>query len=126
MHVRTLALAAAAGLATFLAVGTAVTEVALRWIEFSLFVGLPVGAVAGAAAAALVVLGSGDEAAGRQRRVAAAVGAFGVAFLLALAVAVGLFSVPNARALTLATVVGILTAAGTNVLDLAETDSPAS
>lgn len=93
MQVRTLALALAAGLAAFLAVGAAVTELALRWIEFSLFVGLPVGA-------------------------------FGTAFLLALAVAVGVFSVPNSRALTLSTLVALGAAAGANALDLAGTDSP--
>ncbi|QPV63769.1 hypothetical protein I7X12_03810 [Halosimplex litoreum] len=119
MNTRTLALALAAGLATFLAVGAAVTEVALRWIEFSLFVGLPVGAVAGVTAGALVVLGGGDEASDRQRAVGVAVGAFGVAFLLAFAVAVGAFSVPNSRALTLSTVVALGAAAGANALDLA-------
>ncbi|WP_135364083.1 hypothetical protein [Halosimplex halophilum] len=123
MHARTLAAAAVAGLAVFLAVGAAVTEFALRWIEFSLFVGLPVGLVAGATAAAAVVVGSGADASDRQRRVAAAVGAFGAAFLLVLAVAVGAFSLPPSRALTLATLVAVLTAAGTNALELAETDS---
>jgi ABC-type antimicrobial peptide transport system permease subunit len=123
MHARTLALAVAAGLAAFLAVGAAVTEVALRWIEFSLFVGLPVGGVAGVTAAALVALGSGDEASDRQRAVGAAVGAFGVAFLLAFTVAVGVFSVPNSRALTLSTLVALGAAAGANALDLAGTAS---
>jgi len=123
MDARTLALALAAGLATFLVVGAAVTEFALRWIEFSLFVGLPVGLVAGVTAAATVVLGSGDEASARSRRVAVAVGAFGVAFLLVFAVAVGAFSLPNSRALTLATFVALLTGAGTTAFDLAEAAS---
>ncbi|WP_436930296.1 hypothetical protein [Halosimplex halobium] len=123
MHARTLAAAAVAGLAVFLAVGVAVTEVALRWVEFSLFVGTPIGFVAGATAAALVVAGSGADASARQRRVAVAVGAFGAAFLVVLAVAVGVFSLPPSRALTLATLVAVLTAAGTNALKLVETDS---
>jgi hypothetical protein len=124
MHARTLALALAAGLAAFLAVGAAVTDLALRWIEFSLFVGLPVGAVAGATAAALVVVGSGEEASARQRAVGIAVGAFGIVFLLVLGVAVGVFSVPNSRALTLATLVAALAAAGATASGLVEGDSP--
>ncbi|WP_436909379.1 hypothetical protein [Halosimplex marinum] len=123
MHARTLAVALAAGLATFLAVGAAVTEFALRWIGFSLFVGLPVGFVAGVTAAALVLVGSGDRVPTRSRRVAVAVGAYGVTFLLTLAVTVGAFSLPNSRALTLAAFVAVLTAAGTYVLDPAETRS---
>jgi len=124
MHARTLALALAAGRAAFLAVGAAVTDLALRWIEFSLFVGLPVGAVAGATAAALVVVGSGEEASARQRAVGIAVGAFGIVFLLVLGVAVGVFSVPNSRTLTLATLVAALAAAGATASGLVEGDSP--
>ncbi|MFB6139888.1 MAG: hypothetical protein ABEJ26_05585 [Halosimplex sp.] len=124
METRTFALALAAGLAVFVVVGAAVTEFALRWIEFSLFVGLPVGVVAGVTAAALVVLGSAGGAPVRQRRVAAALGAFGVAFLLAFAVAVGGFSIPNSRALTLATLVALLAGAATTALALDDAGSP--
>lgn len=46
MHARTVAMALAAGVAVFLTVGASVTEFALGWIEFSLFVGFPVGLVA--------------------------------------------------------------------------------
>jgi len=123
MDARTLALALGAGLAAFLAVGAAVTEFALRWVEFSLFVGLPVGLVAGVTAAAAVLLGRGETASARARRVAAAVGGFGVAFLVAFAVAVGVFSLPNSRALTLASIVAVLAGAATNALGLVETDS---
>ena len=56
MRVRTLALALAAGAATFLVVTAVVSEVLLPVIEFSVLVGLPAGVAAGAAAAVLVLL----------------------------------------------------------------------
>jgi hypothetical protein len=59
---KSLGYALAAGLAVFLTVGVAVTELAGTWVEFSLFVGLPAGIVAGAAAAAAVTVGLSDGA----------------------------------------------------------------
>ncbi|MFC7139547.1 hypothetical protein ACFQMA_06805 [Halosimplex aquaticum] len=121
MRLRTVAVALAAGLAAFLAVGAAVTEFTLRWIEFSLFVGIPVGLLAGLTAAAVVVAGLGTEVSHLRRRVAVTLATFGVAFLLALGVAVGAFAVRNSHALVLATAVGAITGAGAFALDYAET-----
>ncbi|WP_415380962.1 hypothetical protein [Halosimplex sp. TS25] len=121
MRIRTLVLALAAGLAAFLAVGVAVTEVALRWIEFSLFVGLPVGLLAGVTAVALVITGLGTGVSHLRRRIAVTVATFGLAFLLVLAVTVGAFSVRNSHALALAVAVGALTGFGAFALDYAET-----
>lgn len=86
MNLRTLALALVAGIASFLVVGIAVTAVAERWIEFSVFVGLPAGLVAGAVAAAAVSLGLDDGAPAERRRLALAFGLFGAGFLATLVV----------------------------------------
>ena len=60
MTLESLAYALIAGVAAFLAVGVAVTEIASAWIEFSVFVGLPAGVVAGIVVAAAVALGLAD------------------------------------------------------------------
>lgn len=86
MNLRSLAFAVVAGLASFLVVGLAVTAVAERWIEFSLFVGLPAGLVAGAVAAAAVYLGAADDGPAERRRVATSFGLFGIGFLATLVV----------------------------------------
>lgn len=102
MNLRSLALAVVAGLASFLVVGLAVTVVAERWIEFSLFVGLPAGLVAGAVAAAAVYLGLADDGPAERRRVATSVGLFGVGFLATLVVLA-----LAGQGLVVATVVGV-------------------
>lgn len=86
MNYRTIAVALVAGIASFLVVGIAVTAVAERWIEFSVFVGLPAGLVAGAIAAAAVSLGLGEGAPAERRRLALAFGLFGAGFLATLVV----------------------------------------
>ncbi|WP_123538827.1 hypothetical protein [Halosimplex salinum] len=123
MKLRTFGLALAAGVAVFLVVGVAVTEAALQWIEFSLFVGLPVGLVAGVTAAALVLLGVGDEVSLQRRRAAVALGVFGVVFLAVLVVVAGVFSVGTLHSLSLATAVGLLAGIGSFALDPGETSS---
>jgi hypothetical protein len=92
MSLRTIGLAFVAGVAAFLLVGVAVTELLAARIEFSLFVGIPAGIVAGAVVTALVALGVGRDDAG-ARRIAVAAGTFGAAFLVttvAVAVLVGI------------------------------------
>ena len=84
MSVRPIALAAGAGVAAFLLVGVAVTELARPRIEFSLFVGIPAGIAAGAFTAAAVFLGLADDAPASRRRAAGATAAFGVGFVVAL------------------------------------------
>ncbi|WP_459192632.1 hypothetical protein [Halosimplex sp. J119] len=121
MRLRTVAVALAAGLAAFLAVGAAVTEFALRWIEFSLFVGIPVGLLAGLTAIGLVIAGFGAEVSHLRRRIAVTVATSGVAFLLVLTVTVGALAVRNSHALVVATAVGALTGVGAFALDYSET-----
>jgi ABC-type antimicrobial peptide transport system permease subunit len=108
MDGRTLGYALAAGLATFLVVGVLVTELALSAIEFSLFVGLPVGAVAGLTVAAFVALGLADDATPGRRRAAFTLGVFGLVFLLVLAVELAILS----RRLSISLPVAVLVAVG--------------
>lgn len=87
MNAKHIALTVLAGVAAFLVVGVAVTELLAPRIEFSLFLGLPAGLLAAVIAMVAVAVGFGrDEAA--SRRVAVAVGTYGAVFL-ATAVAVG-------------------------------------
>lgn len=86
MNYRTIAVVLVAGIASFLVVGIAVTAVAERWIEFSVFVGLSAGLVAGAIAAAAVSLGLGEGAPAERRRLALAFGLFDAGFLATLVV----------------------------------------
>lgn len=84
MNTRLLGLTLAAGLATFIVVGVAVTELLQSRIAFSLLVGLPAGLVAGALTAALVAWGVTEGAPAQRRRLATAFGTFGVGFLVVL------------------------------------------
>lgn len=77
MNCKLLRLTLAAGVATFLIVGVAVTELLQSRIEFSLLVGSPVGLVAGAIAAGLVAWGTNNGASAQRRRLATAFGTFG-------------------------------------------------
>jgi hypothetical protein len=115
MRLRNLALVVASGLAAFLVVGVAVTELLRPSIEFSLFVGLPAGLVAGVLASAGVFLGLGDETTTGRRRVALAAGVFGGVFLAVLLVAVGLFGLGTVVALAFATLSGGVAAIATYV-----------
>jgi hypothetical protein len=110
MALRDVGLALAAGLATALVVGVLVTELALPFVAFSLFVGVPVGFVAGLTAIAFVLLGLADELPTRRRRGAVAVGVFGVVFLLVFVVEAVILSTRTSVALPVATIVGVLVA----------------
>ena len=107
MEGRDVGLALAAGLAVFLVVGALVTELALPYIEFSLFVGIPVGAIAGLTATVFVLLGLSDDLPTRRRRAAIAVGAFGVGFLLVFVVEAVVLSTRTSVALPVAVIVGV-------------------
>lgn len=82
MNLETLGLVFGVAIATFLLVGLAVTELVQPWIEFSLFVGIPAGLLAGAITGALVVLGLRTEAPAQSKRVALAFAVFGLVFLV--------------------------------------------
>jgi hypothetical protein len=110
MDARNVGIALAAGLATFLVVGALVTELALPFIAFSLFVGVPVGFVAGLTVTVFVLVGLADDLATRRRRGAIAVGSFGVVFLLVFVVEAVILSTRNSVALPVAAIVGVLAA----------------
>ncbi|WP_247008120.1 hypothetical protein [Halorientalis litorea] len=113
MRLRTLALALAAGVSAFVLVAVAVTELASSRIEFSLFLGLPAGLVAGAVTTALVAVGLGRSPASRRFALAAA--AFGVAFPLSLVAIAFLVGSGILTAMAVAVVVGTAAAVGTYV-----------
>ncbi len=110
MRLRTLGLAGAAGLAAALVVGAAVTEVALRWIEFSLFVGIPAGLAAGVVVAVAVLRGFTADAPAGRRRAATAVGGFGAAFLVVLVAVASVGGQGVVVSLVAAGVVGVVVA----------------
>lgn len=110
MRPRTAGLALLAGLATFVVVGVVVTEFAAPQIEFSLFVGIPVGLVAGVAAA-VVVFARLEDPSPERRRPALAVAGFGLGFVVAVVVGAGALGLRNSVAIPAATVVGVLVAA---------------
>lgn len=111
MNVKSLTLAVAAGVAAFLVVGVAVTELTHPWIEFSLFLGIPAGLAAGAFVAAGVYLGLADDAPTRRRRIAGTFAGFGAGFLVALIVLGGVLNLGVTLALVAAGVVGLVVAA---------------
>ena len=110
MRLKSLSLALLAGIAAFLIVGAAVTEFAQSWIEFSLFLGIPVGLVTGAFTAAAVYLGLADDAPVNRRRVAVSFAAFGVGFLIALVVFGWLLNIGVTTALIVSVVVALAVA----------------
>lgn len=85
MRRRTVGYAAAAGIAAFLVVFLVVSEALLPYIEFSVLVGISVGLVAGALAAAVVLTQIGQGSSRTRRGLANALGSFGVALLVVFA-----------------------------------------
>lgn len=108
MRGRDAALAAMAAIAGFLIVGVVVTEASADAVEFSLFVGLPAGLVAGFVAFVAVYRGLASP--GRARRGSLAAGAFGTAFLLLVVLAAAGLGVRNTVALVVAAVGGSIMA----------------
>lgn len=102
MRLRALGLA---GLAALVG-GAAVTEVALRWVAFSLFVGVPAGLAAGVVVAAAVLLGLVEDAPAGRRRAATAIGGFGATFLVVLVAAASVGGQGVVVSLVVAGVVG--------------------
>jgi hypothetical protein len=118
MDLRTLVAAAAAGLATFLVVAAAVSELLLPVVAFSVLVGVPAGLVAGAAVAAVVLLAIGDRDR-RRRRLALALSAFGVTLLAVFGVAVWVGRAGVTASLVAATLAGLLAGAAAYLRDRA-------
>lgn len=108
MNFKTLTFTIGAGIAAFLFVGVAVTEFMQQWIEFSLFLGIPAGLVAGAFTAGAVYLGLSSEAPPQRRRVAGAFGAFGSGFLVALLSLAFIGQMGMAIAITVSVVLALL------------------
>ncbi|AGB32989.1 hypothetical protein C488_10076 [Natrinema pellirubrum DSM 15624] len=108
MRVRTLGYTAAAGIAAFLVVFVAVSELLLPFIEFSVLVGLPAGIGAGVLVAAVVLIQFGRNADGTPHPLALSLGTFGVTFLTVLAVALVLLRAGVAGSIVIATGVGLI------------------
>jgi peptidoglycan/LPS O-acetylase OafA/YrhL len=85
MRIRSVGAALLAGGATAFVVFVAVSEALLDEIEFSVFVGIPAGLVAGALVTALVLYVRRDD---RSPSLARAAGAFGVALLSVVALGI--------------------------------------
>lgn len=110
MRLRYVVATVASGIAGFLVAGIVTTELVAPYIYFSLFVGIPVGLVAGVAVAAIVAVGLGPAAGPGRRRVALALGTFGVVFLLALFGIAGGLGTGVVLALVAASVLGLVAA----------------
>lgn len=110
MRARTLGLAGLSGIAAFVLVGAIVTELLAPRIEFSLFLGIPAGLIAGVAAA-LVVAARLEDHDHARRRPAIALSGFGVGFVIALVLGNAALGLPNSTAVPAAAVVGVLGAA---------------
>ena len=111
MTARSVALAIGAGFATFLVVGVVVTEVAGHWIAFSLFIGLPAGAIAGALATAAVTAGLTGDVPDRHRRVVGGFAGFVVGFVVGIAASARLLSSGMTLSIVVGAVVGLIAAA---------------
>lgn len=121
MDVKSLVLAAGVGLATFLLVGGAVTAILEQWIEFSLFIGIPVGLLAGVLAAGGIAVGLSEEASTRQR-IAKIVAGFSLGFLLSLAVLLLIWNGGFTLTVGISIAVGLVTAV---LVDWVRPSSPA-
>ena len=111
MRLQNVTLVVASGIASFLVVVVLATELAAPYVAFSLFVGIPVGLVAGVATAAVVALGLGPASEPGRRRVALSLGTFGVAFIVVLFGAAGGFGTGTVVALVAGAIVGLVAAA---------------
>ena len=108
MRPRALGYAGAAGIATFLVVFVVVSEALLPFLEFSVFVGLPAGLVAGVSVAVFVLVQFGRNEDRARRPLALALGTFGSTFLVGLVIALGGFQTGVTISITVAAVLGSL------------------
>ncbi|MDR5657542.1 hypothetical protein RH831_10175 [Halodesulfurarchaeum sp. HSR-GB] len=106
MTTKSLGLALAAAVAGFLLVGVAVTAVTGRWVEFSVFLGLPAGLVAGALLGAAAYVGL-ESPSPQRNAVAGGFVAFALGFLLGFLILAGVFRVGVTTALGVAVVLGL-------------------
>lgn len=102
-----------AGIAAFLTVGVIVTELVAPAIEFSVFLGLPTGLLAGVVVLILTYRWLAPSRSPTVRRPALAAVAFGVVFLIVLLGAVGGLGLRNSIALLFAGATGVGAAAAT-------------
>jgi len=124
MTLKLLGYALAAGVAAFLVVGVTVTELAAARIEFSVFVGIPAGVVAGMAVTAAVAFELADVDSPQRYRLAGAVAGFGVGFLAAVIVRSGLVGLGVVLSMALGVVVGLVAAVVSYVRGSTTSDSP--
>ena len=108
---KSVALAIASGFATFLIVGIGVGELAHQWFGLVPLLGVPVGAIAGGVATAVVSAGLTGEVEPRSRRIAGGFGGFTVGFLLGFLAAGWLAHLGVSASIIVGLVVGSLAAA---------------
>lgn len=107
MRLRTILQTLLVGAVTALCVGVVVTELVSPYVEFSLFVGIPVGALAGLASVAVVAQWLESAALGR-RAIALGLVAFAATLVVVLAFAVGVADLSNTDGLVVAAVAGVV------------------
>ena len=108
MQPRALVYAGAAGIATFLVVFVVVSEALLPFLEFSVFVGLPAGLVAGISIAVFVLVQFSRRKDRARPPLALTLGTFGITFLGVLVIALGGFQTGVTISITVAAVLGSL------------------
>lgn len=108
MGIRMLGYAGAAGIATFLGIFVAVSELMAPFIEFSVLVGIPAGIVAGVLTAAVVVVQFGRGTDRAPRPLALTLGTFGLTFLAVFVVVLGGFRAGVTNSIASATILGLL------------------
>jgi hypothetical protein len=108
MRDRSIGLVLATGVATFLVVGIAAAEVAGHLLGAPPIVGLPIGAVAGAAATASVAVGLSESLPDRTRRLTAAFAGLSIGFVVGAVAADILLHIGRSSSIASGAAVGIL------------------
>ena len=101
--------------ASFIIIGTLVTEVLRGTIAFSVLVGLPAGIIVGIIVGVFVSWSLGPGTSPRRRRLAVGIGAFGVTFVVVLLLVAGGAGIRNSLALPVAALAGVIAAVTTAV-----------
>ncbi|RKD97531.1 hypothetical protein [Halopiger aswanensis] len=112
MSLKTGVFALVAGIAAFFGVGIGVTAITAHWIEFSVFLGLLTGTIAGAVVTIAVSVGFVDDVPdGRQRIGGTAIG-FGVGFVAGIVGGAALEPIGTVSSLGVGLLLGVLVAVG--------------
>jgi hypothetical protein len=108
MQDRSIGLVLATGFATFLVVGIAAAEIAGHWLGAPPIVGLPIGAIAGAAATATVAVGLSESLPDRTRRLTAGFAGLSIGFVVGAVAADILLHIGQSSSIAVGAAVGVL------------------